>query len=284
YIPGLNSNPSESAPDNLTWRQHFSQNFDKICFAIACGYCLGVLWLLQRHFLLIETPLKAVSTEIEPTSLTDSPLTMPLSTANDTTSNQSLTATLPSEYYEPVLPPRELPDLPIAVLPTPPALPETLQISQSIKTQVKTVVPAQPAVAKSARPTPPPLPPASVANNPLPLPPVSDTSALPPPPPLPPLPTEVPAFSQPDLTVPTTSASALPSSASSPVPSKTRLVGLMAMSDEVVAIIEVNGQSEQFKAGQNVGPTGWQILSATPDQVTISRGNQTRSVSVGQDF
>ncbi|MBD2090580.1 hypothetical protein H6F67_12015 [Microcoleus sp. FACHB-1515] len=80
-------------------------------------------------------------------------------------------------------------------------------------------------------------------------------------------------------TVPAPAASV----AAAPAPQQT-LMGLMQFGDRSAALFEVNGSPQRISVGENIGTSGWTLVSVSNDAAVIRRNGEVRSIYVGQQF
>ena len=62
------------------------------------------------------------------------------------------------------------------------------------------------------------------------------------------------------------------------------LVGILELGDRSAALFEINGQSQRFYIGENIGSSGWALVSVANQEAVIRRNGEVRSVYVGQQF
>ena len=100
------------------------------------------------------------------------------------------------------------------------------------------------------------------------------TPNLPAPPPLP------PAISH-TLPIPKTKVN-------SPVATATRsshtLVGFLELGDRSVALFKIDGVTQRVRLGEQIGSSGWRLISIVDRAAQIERNSQVRSISTGEKF
>ncbi|MDJ0702577.1 MAG: hypothetical protein QNJ46_04785 [Leptolyngbyaceae cyanobacterium MO_188.B28] len=62
------------------------------------------------------------------------------------------------------------------------------------------------------------------------------------------------------------------------------LVGILELGDRSAALFEINGQAQRFYIGENIGSSGWKLVSVANQEAVIRRNGEVRSVYVGQQF
>lgn len=62
------------------------------------------------------------------------------------------------------------------------------------------------------------------------------------------------------------------------------LVGVLESGDRSAALFNIDGSTQRFKVGENIGASTWKLLSVQNQQVLMGQGGQTRSLFVGQEF
>ncbi|OKH14645.1 hypothetical protein [[Limnothrix rosea] IAM M-220] len=62
------------------------------------------------------------------------------------------------------------------------------------------------------------------------------------------------------------------------------LVGALESGDRSAALFNINGVTQRFKVGENIGASNWKLLSVQNQQILMGQGGQTRSLYVGQNF
>lgn len=88
---------------------------------------------------------------------------------------------------------------------------------------------------------------------------------------------------------PAPAASPLPSVAASPVPNiadaATRtLIGVLELGDKSAALFEVNGTPQRIEVGEQIGTSGWTLVSISNQEAIVRRNGEVRSIYVGQRF
>lgn len=70
-----------------------------------------------------------------------------------------------------------------------------------------------------------------------------------------------------------------------PLPGVTHtLVGLLESGDNSAALFDVNGSTQRVKVGEQIGTSGWALVSVASQQAVIRRNGEVRSIYVGQKF
>ncbi|ANV87345.1 hypothetical protein [Picosynechococcus sp. PCC 7117] len=62
------------------------------------------------------------------------------------------------------------------------------------------------------------------------------------------------------------------------------LVGVLEAGDRSEALFKINGTTQRFRLGEELGSGSWKLIGAQSNQVILERAGQTRTVYVGQDF
>jgi hypothetical protein len=129
---------------------------------------------------------------------------------------------------------------------------------------------------------------AAVPQGPVILPPPPNPGAIiaPPPPPMGQLPQAIVPPPAPSPATPTLSGNGLaspPTVAAAPATMYT-LVGILEAGDRSEALFRINGTTQRFRLGENLGSDSWKLIGAQNNQVILERAGQTRTVYVGQDF
>ncbi|MBD1905476.1 hypothetical protein NDI37_19795 [Funiculus sociatus GB2-A5] len=180
-------------------------------------------------------------------------------------------APLARPQLAPALPMRPIRPVP-QILPVPsvrPALPARP------KPQARLVPPVS--LTSPMRLTPPPMRLAAPAKSappmrpaPAPKPPVAATipqPQLPPPPP----PSALPELSA--ATAPAPVAEAIHT-----------LVGVLELGNRSAALFSINGVTKRLQVGENIGSSGWTLVSVDNQEAIIRRNGEVRSIYVGQKF
>ncbi|MBD1879408.1 hypothetical protein [Coleofasciculus sp. FACHB-T130] len=152
---------------------------------------------------------------------------------------------------------------------------------------VSSMLPVRPAPSVSSmlpvRPKPPVSRPApsvrpsapSLGSKPLTLPPMAATMPRLPIPALPPL--APPA--------PPAPPAAVPAPNPDPAPTATHtLVGVLELGDRSAALFDFGGVANRIRVGENIGSSGWTLVSISNQEAVIRRNGEVRSVYVGQKF
>lgn len=235
------------------------ENLDKVLFILAIGYLIAIAaWLIRQEKVKSSLSLNN-STEDLPSlenksnqePETETPLKLSAEVAEKTTSAESLSSITNQS------------------LPQPSNLTTTSRSDRQISN------------------SPPLLPLGSVSPSPLPSPP---PLKVPTPPPLkPPAPsklTSVPILDSNDnrttsLPNPKAFYPSAPVTTSNP---NLMLVGLIELEGESTALFNVNDLTQRVKLGEEIGSSGWILVSITGTQAEISRQGQLFRLSVGENF
>ncbi|AFY40339.1 hypothetical protein Lepto7376_4222 [[Leptolyngbya] sp. PCC 7376] len=62
------------------------------------------------------------------------------------------------------------------------------------------------------------------------------------------------------------------------------LVGVLESGDRSAALFNINGVTQRFRVGENIGASNWKLLSVQNQQILMGQGGQSRSLYVGQNF
>lgn len=124
--------------------------------------------------------------------------------------------------------------------------------------------------APSVRPAAP-----SLGSKPLTLPPIAATMPRLPIPALPPL--APPAPPAPPAAVPAPSPDLAPTATHT-------LVGVLELGDRSAALFDFGGVANRIRVGENIGSSGWTLVSISNQEAVIRRNGEVRSVYVGQKF
>ena len=62
------------------------------------------------------------------------------------------------------------------------------------------------------------------------------------------------------------------------------LVGVLESGDRSAALFNINGVTQRFKVGENIGASNWKLLSVQNQQILMGQGGQTQTLFVGQNF
>ncbi len=84
------------------------------------------------------------------------------------------------------------------------------------------------------------------------------------------------------LTLPQASTSPSPT-VTAPVPEYT-LMGVVERGAGSAALVEINGVTERIRQGENIGTSGWTLVTVAKDEAIMRRNGEVRSVYVGQKF
>lgn len=86
-----------------------------------------------------------------------------------------------------------------------------------------------------------------------------------------------------------------PAAVPSPIPSVTTvpniaavtahaLVGVLELGDRSAALFEVNGTPQRVEIGEQIGTSGWSLVSISNQEAIVRRNGEVRSIYVGQKF
>lgn len=87
-----------------------------------------------------------------------------------------------------------------------------------------------------------------------------------------------------------------PTVTASPVPSATpavpniaavtthTLIGVLELGDRSAALFEVNGTPQRVEIGEQIGTSGWSLVSISNQEAIVRRNGEVRSIYVGQKF
>ena len=101
--------------------------------------------------------------------------------------------------------------------------------------------------------------------------------------PLPPIatsPIPAPAAPAPPTTAPSTAA-VIPNIA--PTPTHV-LIGLLELGDRSAALFNINGAPQRIQVGEQIGASGWALVSVSGEEAIVRRNGEVRSVYIGQTF
>ncbi|MEM9904572.1 MAG: hypothetical protein AAF921_06075 [Cyanobacteria bacterium P01_D01_bin.44] len=62
------------------------------------------------------------------------------------------------------------------------------------------------------------------------------------------------------------------------------LVGVLELGERSAALFEINGASQRVYVGENIGASGWTIVSIANEEIVVRRNGEVRSVYIGQQF
>ncbi|MEM9163239.1 MAG: hypothetical protein AAGC54_09240 [Cyanobacteria bacterium P01_F01_bin.4] len=62
------------------------------------------------------------------------------------------------------------------------------------------------------------------------------------------------------------------------------LVGVLELGERSAALFEINGSSQRVYVGENIGASGWTIVSIANEEIVVRRNGEVRSVYIGQQF
>lgn len=91
---------------------------------------------------------------------------------------------------------------------------------------------------------------------------------------------------------PTTAAPASPAPAAPTVPTVPNiatanshtLIGVLELGDRSAALFDVNGIPQRIEIGQQIGSSGWALVSVSNQEAIVRRNGEVRSIYVGQKF
>jgi hypothetical protein len=63
-----------------------------------------------------------------------------------------------------------------------------------------------------------------------------------------------------------------------------RLLGVLELGDKSAALFEVNGTPSRVEIGQQIGSSGWSLVSISNQEAIVRRNGEVRSIYVGQKF
>ncbi len=240
---------------------------DKILFILACLSLVGVVgWLIYQKkiplpFLAQNNPQSVAnnSTEISPE---DQQFIAYMLRSLEVIDSE--TVNLPSPT------PTTIPNIPSNLNIPPIANPSNSNQPQTVIERIYIPYPSDqnpqnnnnsstlPAPAPPALPTPKtsiPAPPTAVTPTPLPLPTPQNNPSL--------------EFNVPPPPLPGVSHT---------------LVGLLESGDNSAALFDINGSTQRVKVGEQIGTSGWALVSVASQQAVIRRNGEVRSIYVGQKF
>lgn len=92
----------------------------------------------------------------------------------------------------------------------------------------------------------------------------------------------VPVPNVPNVTVP------IPNPSTAAVPNITAithtLIGVLALGERSAALFDVNGTPQRIEIGEQVGSSGWTLVSINNQEAIVRRNGEVRSIYVGQKF
>jgi Tfp pilus assembly protein PilP len=62
------------------------------------------------------------------------------------------------------------------------------------------------------------------------------------------------------------------------------LVGLMESGDKSAALFEINGVTQRINLGEEIGVSGWNLLSISDQQAVVSKRGEIHSIYVGNEL
>lgn len=99
--------------------------------------------------------------------------------------------------------------------------------------------------------------------------------------PLPPIATApVTPAPAPATTAPSTAVT-IPNIAPSP---SHALIGLLELGDRSAALFEINGAPQRIQVGEQIGASGWALVSISGEEAIVRRNGEVRSIYIGQTF
>jgi hypothetical protein len=253
--------------DNLV-KKDWGYYFDKILFVVACLTLFGVVgWLIYQRkiqipFLVSNNPETVVNNaQISPE---DSQFIAYMLRSLEVIDSQTVTSNN--------IPPTATTNIPPTVTLPPVAPPSNPNQPQTVVERIYIPYPSgQMPSGNTPQPqnNPSVLPAPSAVNpppsQPIPTPPVTATPLQPP------VNQSIPNL---DFNVPPP-----------PLPGVTHtLVGLLEAGDNSAALFDVNGSTQRIKVGEQIGTSGWALVSVASQQAVIRRNGEVRSIYVGQKF
>ncbi|MBF2074731.1 MAG: hypothetical protein IGS50_13340 [Synechococcales cyanobacterium C42_A2020_086] len=90
-------------------------------------------------------------------------------------------------------------------------------------------------------------------------------------------------------TAPVAAAPAAPSPSPAAVPNiaavtSHTLIGVLALGDRSAALFDVDGTPQRIEIGQQIGSSGWTLVSINNQEAIVRRNGEVRSIYVGQKF
>ena len=101
------------------------------------------------------------------------------------------------------------------------------------------------------------------------------------------LPQRAAQTAQPTRPQPVLPASPQPSIAAVPnIGSETSrtLIGVLELGERSAALFEVNGTAKRIEVGDQIGSSGWTLVSIRNQEAIVRRNGEVRSIYVGQKF
>ena len=234
-------------------------SIDKILFACVSSYLLGVVLWILCHEQLWSGQARTLA-ETGHSSVADAQfidyLRRSLFVIED--KQQQSQSPLPSQTLQPS-PSNQL---------------NNVYVPIATPSQPTLVIPAPPPVVTSYFPLPSPLP----SRVPRPSQPVKASKSVIPPPPPRERPKTVPTLGQ---TLEQNPIAQFPSPKQSTANFGYSLVGLMESGDKSAALFEINGVTQRINLGEEIGTSGWNLLSISDQQAVLSKGGEIQSVYVG---
>ena len=251
------TNPQSSALRSGSLRDRgLGRHLDKILFAFACTYLLTTIWwLVSEQKLQLPFLSKSVTPRIA-------------ENASQPNSDREFIAYM-EKALEAIERKQETSQDKAKQI-TPPVATSSLQGAKIIeRVYIPIYRQSQPSLGSVARlnvPTPPP-PNTAVAKN-LPTPPISP-----------------PQGAAKYQTVPALDPQATIPSLSAPSPTVTHtLVGLFESGDRSVALFKINGVTQRIHLGEEIGTSGWSLISVSEQKAMIQGHGQVRYLSAGEKF
>ncbi|MEO0457769.1 MAG: hypothetical protein AAF152_14490 [Cyanobacteria bacterium P01_A01_bin.114] len=62
------------------------------------------------------------------------------------------------------------------------------------------------------------------------------------------------------------------------------LVGVLELGERSAALFEINGVAQRVYVGENVGASGWSVVSIANEEIVVRRNGEVRSIYIGQQF
>ncbi|MGB3693142.1 MAG: hypothetical protein WA865_17215 [Spirulinaceae cyanobacterium] len=155
--------------------------------------------------------------------------------------------------YIPVFPPNQNPSAGAALRANPQVSPSPQSSSQSSQPAAKPASKPATTTQPAAKPVPKPSPSASTPPQPSPTTPDS---------------TEAPANA---------------ATATAPLANHT-LVGILELGDRSAGLFKIDGVTQRIMLGEDIGSSGWKLVSVINEKATIRRNGEVRSIYAGQSF
>ncbi len=264
----LEGSPAEASDEQVVIKRGIGYYTERLLFMGSCASLIGVaLWMAVNdrlrvpQFLIQPTPVVETAAETETAAATEPIFADYVRRALDNIDRQRS--------------PQPIPVNP-AGQPSAATVPTTDQQPQNGNSQVieRIYIPVYPPeISANARP---PLPNNAPVITPSPQV-VQPPQVQTPPPQIAPAP--------PEQTIPDLQA-VVPTLPAPPAAAKElyTLVGVLESGDRSAALFNINGVTQRFRVGENIGASNWKLLSVQNQQILMGQGGQTRSLYVGQNF